>query len=174
MAKRTPLPDESKPGYYHKTDTGKKVAESLTDPKIPTAGKQTYTTQQEQAGEILSNVAMGAPTTVGGRTVTAPTLGSVTPATTSTIAQPGQVQAGTYGANVAGTAAQAAGQQATGLTQQVVGQAGTALQATAATDSTAMTGALAGNVIGSLSPASIVSAVTGTTPDEALMSKQVE
>ena len=92
---------------------------------------------------------MGAPTTVGGRTVAAPTLGSVTPAGTTTIAQPGQVQAGTYGANVAGTAAQAAGQQATGLTQQVVGQAGTALQATAATDTTAMTGALAGNVIGS-------------------------
>ena len=149
MAQRTPLPEESKPGYYKDPDAAKKVVESLTAPVIPTAGKQTYTTQQEQAGEILGTSGMGAPTTVGGRTVAAPTLGGVTPATPTTIAQPGQVTAGTYGANVAGTAAQATGQQATGLTQQVVGQAGTALQATAATDTTPLTGALAGNVIGS-------------------------
>ena len=86
MAQRTPLPEESKPGYYSTTDAGKKVAESLTAPVIPTAGKQTYTTQQEQAGEILGTSGMGAPTTVGGRTVHAPNVSIHPQASTTAIA----------------------------------------------------------------------------------------
>ena len=77
MAQRTPLPEESKPGYYKDTDAGKKVVESLTAPVIPTAGKQAYTTQAEQAGEILGTSGMGAPTTVGGSTIGSATIGSM-------------------------------------------------------------------------------------------------
>ena len=171
---RTPLPDESKPQYYKDTEASKKVKESLTDPKLPTAGTQSYTQQQLQSGELQSNVNMGAPTTVGARTVSQPTLGAVGPAGTSTIATPSAIQSGTYTANTSGGPATITGAQATGLSKQVQAQTGTASQATAATDTGAMAGTMAGNVVGNLSPASIVANVTGTTPDEALMSKQVE
>ena len=171
---RTPLPDESKPQYYKDTEASKKVQESLTDPKLPTAGTQSYTQQQLQSGELQSNVNMGAPTTVGARQISAPLGGVAANTQTSTIATPSAIQSGTYTANTSGGPATITGAQATGLSKQVQAQTGTASQATAATDTGAMAGTMAGNVVGNLSPASIVANVTGTTPDEALMSKQVE
>ena len=39
----TGIPAESKPGYYHTTEVGKKVVGNVSAPTIPTAAKQTYT-----------------------------------------------------------------------------------------------------------------------------------
>ena len=142
-SKSTPLPDKSNPEYYKNTDVSKQVKGNLKNPVMPTGAEQKYTRQQLQANELQSQSSMGAPTTVGGRSVTAPKLGAVGSATTSTIGGPAAITSGAYSANTAGQAATSAAQQAANLTKQVVAQTGSATQATAATDSTAMTGALA-------------------------------
>jgi len=74
----TAIPVESKPGYYATTDVGKKVTGNIAVPAVPTSAKQTYTTQTLDPAELLTTATMGAPTTVGARTITKPTLGAAT------------------------------------------------------------------------------------------------
>jgi hypothetical protein len=90
MAKKTPLPDESKPGYYSVSGRGdsrwtddayKKVTDALTKPRsLITAetGEQAYTTQEyKESQEKQTATLMGTPTKAGDRTVNAANIGGV-------------------------------------------------------------------------------------------------
>ena len=174
----TGLPAESLPGYYDFSGAPKskeaydRVAGNISSPTMPTGATQTYAKGTVDPSEILTTATMGAPTTVGARTISKPTLGAAANSGTTAIGAPSAITAAGYSADTAGAAPTATGATATGLTQTVAGQAGTASTMTGATDSGAMTGALAGNVTGTLSAGSTMTAATGTTPSSALMSTQ--
>ena len=128
----TGIPEESKPGYYDTEGATKskevydKVAGNIAAPVMPTGATQTYTKGVVGADEILTTATMGAPTTIGARTVSKPTLGAVSNAATTGISAPSAITAAGYTGYTAGAAPTATGATATGLTRTVAGQTGTA------------------------------------------------
>jgi len=109
MATATGIPEESKPGYYD-TKGGDKskevydvVAGNIKTPVIPTGATQTYSKGTVSADELLTSATMGAPTTVGSRSVTKPTLGAATSAATTAIGAPSAITAAGYTGYTAGT-----------------------------------------------------------------------
>ena len=131
----------------------------LTTPIITAAGTQQYTDQDIQSNELLSNVEMGANTSVADRSINAPTLASVSQGKTTTIADPTKVKAGEYTADTIGTTDAIESAQANGLTDTVQAQTGTASSMTAA-QADVRTG-FAEAQEGEVNKSAIVKAVTG-------------